>query len=234
MNKFSFLVLNPNSKITTFMNSILYSFPSSTLVFCSPFFKDVWIFVLQVKRYIDVYSNSSVIGFSSEDLLHIADMYAQAEENRSHTLKELLLSKNESSPTSLSALKRPIDAYLGFLASVAELARSKWTEFNLKLMGIGLSIMLVSLCFQFVALGRVNKPCGVTCPSLGGSELSLGLILSIFIVTIRACSFLSNSYIRKFSFDFYGSISLSLPYSVSSISLLLPYSVSYLCFCMFH
>lgn len=43
----------------------------------------------QVKRYIDVYSASSVIGFPSEDLLHVADMYSLAQENWLHVVKVL-------------------------------------------------------------------------------------------------------------------------------------------------
>ncbi|KAK8589694.1 hypothetical protein V6N12_024085 [Hibiscus sabdariffa] len=85
----------------------------------------------QVKRYIDVYSASSVIGFSSEDLFHISDLYAKAKDSRLN----LSFNKNESSNTSLPFLKKQIVAYFEFLSYVAELARSKWTEFNLKMMG---------------------------------------------------------------------------------------------------
>lgn len=155
------------------------------------------ILLVQVKRYIDVYSASSIIGFSSEDIMRITDIYAQAEESWLHTIKNLLLDKNESCNTMLP-IKRQIDAYSNFLASVAELARSKWTEFDLKMMGVGLGIMLITLVIQFLGIKRMNKTRGVNFPSPGDSWTSFGLIFSIFIVMIRACSFLSNSYICKF------------------------------------
>ncbi|XP_075651995.1 uncharacterized protein LOC142622418 isoform X1 [Castanea sativa] len=149
----------------------------------------------QVKRYIDVYSASSVIGFSHEDLLQIADIYAQAEENWSHT-KKSLLDKNECCD-SLPVLKRQIDLYVNFLTSVAELARSKWTEFNLNMMGIGFGIMLVSLLVHFLAIKRVNKQYGASFTSCGDSGISFGLICACFVVIIRASSFLSNSFILE-------------------------------------
>jgi phosphatidylinositol glycan class O len=150
-----------------------------------------------VKRYVDVYSASSVIGFSHEDLLQIADIYAQAEENWTHKMK-LLLHKNECDDDSLlPALNRQIDLYVNFLTSVAELARSKWTEFNLKMMGIGFGIMLISLLIHIVAIKRVNKQYGASFTSCGDSGISLGLICACFAVVIRAGSFLSNSYICK-------------------------------------
>ncbi|XP_050271898.1 uncharacterized protein LOC126715366 [Quercus robur] len=150
----------------------------------------------QVKRYVDVYSASSVIGFSHEDLLQIADVYAQAEENWSHT-KKSLLDKNECCDSLLPALKRQIDLYVNFLTSVAELARSKWTEFNLNMMGIGFGIMLVSLLIHFLAIKRVNKQYGASFTSRGDSGISFGLICACFVVIIRASSFLSNSYILE-------------------------------------
>uniref|UniRef100_A0A5B7CAE8 Putative GPI ethanolamine phosphate transferase 3 n=1 Tax=Davidia involucrata TaxID=16924 RepID=A0A5B7CAE8_DAVIN len=151
----------------------------------------------QVKRYIDVYSTSSVIGFSNEDILHVSDIYTQAEENWSHTMKELVLHENESYHISLPTLKRQIDAYFRFLASVAELARSKWTEFNLKMMGIGFGIMLTSLFIHFLAIKRVDKLFGVSVPSCCNSGISFWLIFSYIVVALRACSFLSNSYILE-------------------------------------
>ncbi|GMY25024.1 GPI ethanolamine phosphate transferase 2 [Fagus crenata] len=151
----------------------------------------------QVKRYVDVYSASSVIGFSHEDLLQIADIYAQAEENWTHKMK-LLLHKNECDDDSLlPALNRQIDLYVNFLTSVAELARSKWTEFNLKMMGIGFGIMLISLLIHIVAIKRVNKQYGASFTSCGDSGISFGLICACFAVVIRAGSFLSNSYILE-------------------------------------
>jgi phosphatidylinositol glycan class O len=152
-----------------------------------------------VKRYIDVYSASSVIGFSHEDLLQIADIYAQAEENWSHSTKRLLLQKNECSDSLLPALKMQIDLFVNFQTSVAELARSKWTEFNLNMMGIGFGIMLVSLLIHFFSIKRVTRQHGASVTSCEDSGISFGLIVACFVVVIRASSFLSNSYICKLS-----------------------------------
>ncbi|CAL5430115.1 unnamed protein product [Camellia sinensis] len=151
----------------------------------------------QVKRYIDVYSASSVIGFSNEDLLHLSAMYSQAMENWSNTMINLLLHKNESCHTSLPDLRRQTDAYFSFLASVAELARSKWTEFNLKMMGIGFGVILISLLVHLLAIRRLDKLCGVHFLSHAESGISFGLTFSCLVVVIRACSFLSNSYILE-------------------------------------
>lgn len=152
----------------------------------------------QVKRYIDIYSASSVIGFSHEDLLHIGNIYAKAEERWSQTTKKLLSHKKESCTELLPALKRQVEEYSTFLASVAELARSKWTEFNLKLMGTGLGIMLISLIIHFLAIKKVKEQYGFSFTSSGDSGISFGLIFACFVGVIRACSFLSNSFICKF------------------------------------
>lgn len=151
----------------------------------------------QVKRYIDIYSASSVIGFSREDLLHIENIYAKAEERWSHTTKKLLLQKKESCDAVLPALKRQIHEYSDFLASVAELARSKWTEFDLKMMGTGFGIMLISLIIHFLAIKKVKEQNGFSFTSSGDSGISFGLIFACFMVVIRACSFLSNSFILE-------------------------------------
>ncbi|KAB2044563.1 hypothetical protein ES319_D01G100000v1 [Gossypium barbadense] len=150
----------------------------------------------QVKRYIDVYSASSVIGFSSEDLFRISDLYSKADENWSYT-KNLSSYKNGSSNTSLPVLKRQIVAYSNFLSYVAELARSKWTEFNLKMMGTGIGIMLLSLYCHTLAIKKLNKSYGVSLLSSRDSGISFGLMLTFFMVLIRAGSLLSNSYILK-------------------------------------
>lgn len=151
----------------------------------------------QVKRYIDVYSASSVIGFSHEDLLHTADLYAQAMEKWVSHTKNIFIYKNESCDTVLPALERQIDAYSNFLASVAELARSKWTEFNLKLMAIGFGIMLLSICIHILAITKVKKQNAISFSPLGDSGISFGLFFACFIVAIRACSVLSNSFILE-------------------------------------
>lgn len=148
---------------------------------------------MQVKRYIDVYSNSSVVGFSSDDMSRISDQYSAAEHHWSNSVKHLLMDNdgNEDS-TNTSALKAQIAAYLKFFSSVAELARSKWTEFNLSLMITGFGMLVISLILQCLAIFHGdNKPYAVA------TGLSTGAAFTIFIVLIRACSFLSNSYICK-------------------------------------
>ncbi|KAK8489884.1 hypothetical protein V6N12_038457 [Hibiscus sabdariffa] len=147
----------------------------------------------QVKRYVDVYSASSVIGFSSEDLFHISDLYAKAKENQLN----LSFDKNESSNTSLPVLKRQIVAYFEFLSYVAELARSKWTEFDLKLMVTGIGIMLFSIYCHILAIRKLNKSYVVSLPLSRDSGISFGLMLASFTVLMRASSLLSNSYILK-------------------------------------
>lgn len=153
-----------------------------------------------MKRYIDVYSSSSVTGFSSDDLMYISDLYAQAEQQWSHTTKNILLNKDKSRTLSFSALKMQIEAYSKFLTGFAGLARSKWTEFDLKLMGAGLAIMVASLCIQFLAIMTVNKRYAFSFPSHKASCISFEFIIAFSIVAIRACSFLSNSYICKFCY----------------------------------
>ncbi|MCL7036927.1 hypothetical protein MKW94_014917 [Papaver nudicaule] len=153
----------------------------------------------QVKRYIDAYSAASVIGFSLEDLRHVADMYDQAQNNWSRKSGNFSLCgneiPNESCDASLTVLQGKIDAFSNFLASVAELARSKWTEFDLKMMGVGLGIFVLSLFVHIIAIRRSDKLCQISCPSDGDWHISLRVISAIFLVAIRACSFLSNSYI---------------------------------------
>ncbi|GAV85690.1 Phosphodiest domain-containing protein [Cephalotus follicularis] len=151
----------------------------------------------QVKRYIDVYSASSVIGFSSDDLLLVSNLYAQAEKNWSHISENWSLNKNENYNASLPVLSRQIDAYFDFLSSVADLARSKWTEFNIEMMSIGVGIMLISLFIHVFAMGRLNKKYGSYVPSSGDIGISFRFIFSCFVVVTRACSFLSNSYILE-------------------------------------
>lgn len=146
----------------------------------------------QVKKYIDVYSASSVIGFSKEDMLHVAEMYAQAEKSRSHAVKD-----NKICNTSLTALKRQIDLYTNFLATVAGLARTKWTEFNLEIMAIGFGIMLTSIFIHFLVIKRLEKLQEVSYPSNGNSMISFGMVFAYFVVAIRAFSVLSNSYILE-------------------------------------
>lgn len=139
----------------------------------------------QVKKYIDVYTASSLVGFSSDDLKHVEEIYSQA------------LNWSSSCTTSFDALNKQIDLYSYFLARVAELARSKFTEFNLKMMGIGFGILLTSIFIHLLVIKRVDEIYKADIPSPEISMVSFGLIVSCILVAARACSFLSNSYICK-------------------------------------
>ncbi|XP_047170139.1 GPI ethanolamine phosphate transferase 3-like isoform X2 [Vigna umbellata] len=151
----------------------------------------------QVKRYVDAYSASSAVGFSRDDLSRIANIYAAAENHWSHSTKKLLLDRQNDSNTSVSALKKQIEAYFKFLTAVTELARSKWTEFDLNMMGVGIGIMLISLIFQVFTILRTTKEHDGTFSSYGDSWMGNASILTIFLLGIRAFSFLSNSYILE-------------------------------------
>ncbi|XP_028773569.1 GPI ethanolamine phosphate transferase 3-like [Neltuma alba] len=151
----------------------------------------------QVKRYIDVYSASSAVGFSSDDLSRIASTYAQAESHWLHSTKKLLSGSKNGSDTILPTLQKQIDAYFNFLATVAELARLKWTEFDLKLMISGILIMLLSIIFQILSILRGNKQLGIFMPLSGASGIFSISTLAYVLLAIRACSFLSNSYILE-------------------------------------
>ncbi|VAI28620.1 unnamed protein product [Triticum turgidum subsp. durum] len=106
----------------------------------------------QVKRYIDQYSGSSIIGFSAEYLHHVEELYSKAQANWSEVLKSTCPSETakgeEFKESASSALQLQIDAYSSFLESFAKLARSAWTEFDLWLMGTGLLLMILSVITQ--------------------------------------------------------------------------------------
>lgn len=151
----------------------------------------------QVKRYIDVYSASSLVGFSEEDLLRLSSMYSKAMERWSNPMASLDLHKDESGDTVLPDLRSQISSHFSFLANVAELSRSKWTEFNLGLMGIGLAMMLISLLVHLHTIRKLDRFYAFYSPSSVKSGVSFGLTFSCLIVVVRACSFLSNSYILE-------------------------------------
>ncbi|GAU16760.1 hypothetical protein TSUD_200030 [Trifolium subterraneum] len=152
----------------------------------------------QVKRYIDAYSASSAVGFSHDDLSQIASVYAEAENHWLHSTKKLLLDKDNASDALMPALKWQIDAYFKFLTTVAELARSKWTEFDLNMMGTGIGIMLMSLIFQVFVILRETKQHGVNSSSSSGNSLiTTSSTFTLFLLGIRSCSLLSNSYILE-------------------------------------
>ena len=169
--------------------------------------------LVQVKRYIDAYSASSAVGFSNDDLSRIASVYAQAENHWLLSTKKLLLDRNNGGDALMPALKRQIEAYFNFLTTVAELARSKWTEFDLPMMGTGIGIMFISLIFQVLAIIRANRQHDVTLSSSEDSWFFSASTFAFFLLGIRACSFLSNSYICKCEFFFFFSRYIQLLFS---------------------
>ncbi|KAK9050932.1 hypothetical protein SSX86_027557 [Deinandra increscens subsp. villosa] len=142
----------------------------------------------QVKKYVDAYTESSVIGFSIDDLKHVQEMYSQAVNWSTNSLHD--------DGSSFNALKKQIDLYSNFLTSVAELSRTKFTEFDLRKMGIGFGILLTSIILHLLVIKRVDEMYIVDSPSRI-KTVSFGLVVSCFIVAARACSFLSNSYILE-------------------------------------
>lgn len=145
-----------------------------------------------MKKYIDVYSSLSLIGFSDKDLLHVSELYSRAHELWSITSRNI-----SGAFVSLPLVRNQLDAYSMFLESVAALARSNWTEFNLKIMGIGFCIMLSSLYLNVFLIRRLDKLCGLQSFFSGYLKNFLGVNLACIVILIRAWSFLSNSFIRK-------------------------------------
>ncbi|XP_052134647.1 uncharacterized protein LOC127753216 [Oryza glaberrima] len=157
----------------------------------------------QVKRYIDRYSATSVIGFRAEDLNHVADLYSKAQANWSSVLRSTCpletssqdeLKECANKECTSSALRLQIDAYSDFLESFAKLARSAWTEFDLWLMGIGLSVMILSVSTQACMLVKLNIN-QISEKERASSSFIPKNFFAFALVAIRAASFLSNSYI---------------------------------------
>ncbi|XP_066311689.1 uncharacterized protein [Miscanthus floridulus] len=152
----------------------------------------------QVKRYIDQYSATSVIGFPLEDLQHITDLYSRAQENWSASLITTCSSETGSQEKvggKGSVLLQQIDAYNDFLQSFAKLARSAWTEFDLWSMGVGLLLMILSVIIQASTLVNMNTISQSSDQKSSGSRIIPRFSLAFALVVIRAASFLSNSYI---------------------------------------
>ncbi|KQJ86447.1 hypothetical protein BRADI_4g05550v3 [Brachypodium distachyon] len=152
----------------------------------------------QVKRYIDQYSGSSIIGFSAEYLHHVAELYSKAQANWSVALRSTCPSETaeeEFKASSSSPLQLQIDAYSDFLESFAKLARSAWTEFDLWSMGIGLLLMILSVITQACVLVKLNTICQPSDQESTSSRAIPKLSFAFMLVAIRAASILSNSYI---------------------------------------
>ncbi|KAL6890532.1 hypothetical protein ACP4OV_008787 [Aristida adscensionis] len=153
----------------------------------------------QVKRYIDLYSATSVIGFPSEDLQHVMNMYSKAQRNWSVSQRTTCSSETsnqeEFKEGKNSVLQWQIDAYTNFLQSFAKLARSAWTEFDLWLMGIGLLLMILSVTIQAFTLVKLSTICQPSDHESASSRVVSKLCFVFLLIAIRAASFLSNSYI---------------------------------------
>ncbi|KAL6578210.1 hypothetical protein OROMI_010538 [Orobanche minor] len=149
----------------------------------------------QVKRYIDVYSSLSLIGFSEKDLLHVSELYSAAQ-NLWPTTSKSFSDKSQRAFAS-PLLKMQLDAYSAFLESVAALARSSWTEFNLRMMATGFCIMLISLYLHLFLIRRMDKLCGLLSSLRDCSMNFYGWSFACIVVMIRAWSFLSNSFILE-------------------------------------
>ncbi|KAJ3681307.1 hypothetical protein LUZ60_015796 [Juncus effusus] len=132
----------------------------------------------QVKRYIDQYSSTSVMGFPTEGLHKLTNIYNEAQNKWQNSKKSPCNSKTSST----------IDSFSDFLLSFATLARSAWTEFDLRFMGLGLGIMVISIIFHVFALSKLQKFCQKSIDRVG-------FCIAFALVMIRAVSFLSNSYI---------------------------------------
>ncbi|CAL4950728.1 unnamed protein product [Urochloa decumbens] len=152
----------------------------------------------QVKRYIDQYSSTSVIGFPSEDLQHITNLYSRAQTNWSASLRTTCSSETGSQQKLEEkdpVLLQQIDAYTVFLQTFAKLARSAWTEFDLWSMCIGLLLMILSVIIQACMLVKLNTICQPSDQKKASSSIIPKLSFAFALVAIRAASFLSNSYI---------------------------------------
>jgi len=137
-----------------------------------------------------MYTSTAVIGLPSEDLRHLRELYTQAQTNLQNSI---------SSTCSESTLQRQIDAYSDYLGSVAKLARSAWTEFNLILMFAGLFVMILSIFIQIFFILRVNNLLELNYLVSGITSSPFRLASALALVVIRAASFLSNSYICECS-----------------------------------
>ncbi|RAL47464.1 hypothetical protein DM860_011202 [Cuscuta australis] len=151
----------------------------------------------QVKNYIDVYSASSLIGFSEKDLSHVVGLYDLAQDMWSHTKDAFAQRENGNSSTSLPTLKKQIYAFSNLLNSISTLARSKWTEFNLTMMGAGFVMMLLSLLFHAIIIKKLDRKCGLHFSYSGNFRISLEVAFAYITILIRAFSFLSNSFILE-------------------------------------
>jgi phosphatidylinositol glycan class O len=105
------------------------------------------------------------------------------------------MGSQEKSEGEGSVLPQQIDAYTDFLQTFAKLARSAWTEFDLRSMSMGLLLIILTVIIQSWTLVKLNTICQSSDQKSAGSSIILKLSFAFALVAIRAASFLSNSYI---------------------------------------
>lgn len=123
---------------------------------------------MQVKRYLDAYTASSIRGFPSADLAHVQSLYEKAQK-LSHSLhthhpplknndSESDFSKfKENSNEIVTRLINSIQGNLVYLLAAANLARTQWTQFEDEWMAIGLILLITSMAIHAVALTRAMR-----------------------------------------------------------------------------
>jgi GPI ethanolamine phosphate transferase 3 subunit O len=127
------------------------------------------------------------MGFPTDDLRHITDLYNKAQSIWSGSTNSTCVSENDS-----------IDGFSNFLLSFAALARSAWTEFDLELMGVGLGIIIISIICHLLMFRRVNNLSNAYDNKTLKSSSHYQIYVAFLLVAVRAVSFLSNSYICEF------------------------------------
>lgn len=127
------------------------------------------------------------MGFPTDDLRHITDLYNKAQSSWSGSKNSPCMPENGT-----------INGFSNFLLSFASLARSAWTEFDLKLMGVGLGIIIISIICHILVFVRVHSQSNVYGNKTEKSSDHLQISVAFFLVAVRAVSFLSNSYICEF------------------------------------
>jgi phosphatidylinositol glycan class O len=127
--------------------------------------------VVQVKRYLEAYSTSSIGGFPAADLAHVQSLYATVQslaskplhqdpsqltylDHQFDTLAELDAKKREELVSKVTGLTKLVYGYLNYLESAADLARAQWTQFGDGWMVLGLSLLVASIVVHAVALSR--------------------------------------------------------------------------------
>lgn len=127
--------------------------------------------MVQVKRYLEAYSTSSIGGFPAADLAHVQSLYATVQslaskpvhqdpsqltylDHQFDTLAELDAKKREELVSKVTGLTKLVYGYLNYLESAADLARAQWTQFGDGWMVLGLSLLVASIVVHAVALSR--------------------------------------------------------------------------------